>query len=563
MAQKTPCDREEGIIDLFDIVDDPEASPQPEPCGAVHVGGGTGHDVPEPAEREEGSGWVVSRYPFENVDEFQNISENSAFGDARKAPESATPPADDGPAEAEPEVSSEALIRAFEEEMAKAGAVARESGGGDEPDDPCTPDMPEATPERSVDGAVGMPDEDLGGLFGAEVARDGAAPAERETPSAEREPVWEEAFSQARDERADDGATLEDLFPERSVAPEEPVFEAEPDLVGQPEDVVEPDPVASQSSEPESGESEPVAQQSCEAECVEPESDPQSVEPDPAMTEPQVEEPVAKPEPLSEPELPPLAELETFEEVPVEAVAPVPSESDDVEERLTRLEEALSRLNERVTALEQRVNESAEETPAGAALSGDIEALLTEGNALCGQLRALAASREPVSSVASEPKFIPEPDPEEASASEPSSVGTLSGEPEPVAFDMSDDDDGPDLLGLALESLEGRVSVLEKRPVLAAPDAAGIAQDVLALVRVDMEKASEEQETTARVLEQLQRRVQDLEARPLPQLILPDLPDAEAITADVMSRIQAEIDRVAAESAARVLREEIANLMKQ
>lgn len=567
MAQKNPYDREEGIIDLFDIVDDPEASPQPEPRGAVHVGGGTGDAVPEPAEREEGAGCVVSRYPFENVDEFQNVSESSAFGDAAKAPESATPPADDGPAEAEPDVSSEDLIRAFEEEMAKAGAVARESDGEDAPDDPGTPDMTEATSERPVEEAVGMSDasEELGDLFGADAVRDGAAPAERETPFTEREPVGEEASFEAKDERADDGATLEDLFPERPVAPEEPVFEAENYFAGQPEDVspVASEPVASQSSEPESGESEPVAPQSCESECVEPESDPQSVEPDPAMTEPQVEEPVAKPEPLSASVIPPLAALvETLEEVPVEAVAPVPSESDDVEERLTRLEEALSRLNERVTALEQRVNESAEETPAGAALSGDIEALLTEGNALCGQLRALAASRESISYVAPEPKFIPEPDPEEAPASEPSSVA-LSRNPEPAGFDMSDEDDGPDLLGLALESLEGRVSVLEKRPVLAAPDAAGIAQDVLALVRVDMEKACEEQETTARVLDQLQRRVQDLEARPLPQLILPDLPDAEAITADVMSRIQAEIDRVAAESAARVLREEIANLMKQ
>lgn len=94
-----------------------------------------------------------------------------------------------------------------------------------------------------------------------------------------------------------------------------------------------------------------------------------------------------------------------------------------------------------------------------------------------------------------------------------------------------------------------------------APDAAGIVQDVLALVRVDMEKASEEQEASARALEQLERRVQELESRPLPQLILPDLPDTEAITADVMSRIQNELDRIAAEAAARVLREEIAGLM--
>lgn len=94
-----------------------------------------------------------------------------------------------------------------------------------------------------------------------------------------------------------------------------------------------------------------------------------------------------------------------------------------------------------------------------------------------------------------------------------------------------------------------------------APDAAGIVQDVLALVRVDMEKASEEHEASVRALEQLERRVQELENRPLPQLILPDLPDTEAITADVMSRIQNELDRIAAEAAARVLREEIAGLM--
>ncbi|MFQ9492311.1 MAG: hypothetical protein ACLR0N_16385 [Bilophila wadsworthia] len=107
----------------------------------------------------------------------------------------------------------------------------------------------------------------------------------------------------------------------------------------------------------------------------------------------------------------------------------------------------------------------------------------------------------------------------------------------------ADPDDGPDVLGLALESLERRLALLESRPVQ-APDAAGIVQDVLALVRVDMEKASEEQEASARALEQLERRVQELESRPLPQLILPDLPDTEAITADVMSRIQNELDRI-------------------
>ncbi|MEI3479710.1 MAG: hypothetical protein V8Q84_12225 [Bilophila sp.] len=94
-----------------------------------------------------------------------------------------------------------------------------------------------------------------------------------------------------------------------------------------------------------------------------------------------------------------------------------------------------------------------------------------------------------------------------------------------------------------------------------SPDVAGIAQDVLALVRVDMEKAAEEQEAARRELEELQRRVQELSLRPLPQLILPEPPDAEAIAADVMSSIRADPDRITAETAARVLREEIARLM--
>lgn len=33
MARKDPYDPEEGIIDLFDIVDDPEASPERSPAG--------------------------------------------------------------------------------------------------------------------------------------------------------------------------------------------------------------------------------------------------------------------------------------------------------------------------------------------------------------------------------------------------------------------------------------------------------------------------------------------------------------------------------------------------
>ena len=73
MARKDPYDPEEGIIDLFDIVDDPEASPEPEPelfmmmagspAGAARSGR-SGNPAREESER------VVSRYPFENSDDF-------------------------------------------------------------------------------------------------------------------------------------------------------------------------------------------------------------------------------------------------------------------------------------------------------------------------------------------------------------------------------------------------------------------------------------------------------------------------------------------------------------
>ena len=178
-------------------------------------------------------------------------------------------------------------------------------------------------------------------------------------------------------------------------------------------------------------------------------------------------------------------------------------------------------------------------------------------------MKSLAAELTPSDVPAEAPEAAPLPGASAEAPEEPASpsVPSRSAEiPWESTSSEADPDDGPDVLGLALESLERRLALLESRPVQ-APDAAGIVQDVLALVRVDMEKASEEQEASARALGQLERRVQDLESRPLPQLILPDLPDAEAITADVMSRIQNELDRIAAEAAARVLREEIAGLM--
>ena len=82
-------------------------------------------------------------------------------------------------------------------------------------------------------------------------------------------------------------------------------------------------------------------------------------------------------------------------DVPVSAAVPQaePSCGHEMEERIIRLEEALSRLNERVVALEQRADGAAEQDLNVSAISGDIQSLLTEGNALCGQLKSLAARR--------------------------------------------------------------------------------------------------------------------------------------------------------------------------
>ena len=136
MAQNTPCDPEKGIIDLFDIVDDPEASPQPEPCGALYDAGEAA--APEPPDGEANTGHLMSRYPFENGVDFQRERGEAPSGEAPARPADEPPGATPSAVEAlgEPvcettcETSGEDLIRAFEEEMAKAGAVVSD---GDAP----------------------------------------------------------------------------------------------------------------------------------------------------------------------------------------------------------------------------------------------------------------------------------------------------------------------------------------------------------------------------------------------------------------------------------------------
>ena len=553
MARKDPYDPEEGIIDLFDIVDDPEASPEPEPRGALHDDGGQAlPGQPEAADPEtppgEESERVVSRYPFENSDDFLEEIEKTPLmtllppkGEASALPEE---PVSDGAEEEAPaeslgepvrEEPDEALIRAFEAEMAKAGAVVH--GYGVE----TAPGMADAS---------GVPDETEAPALSTGAVDQAFAEMHLEV----QEPPVPEPSERPYAE------DLELLFGDAPVADAPQVG---PSPVA-PEPAMEAPMLVSPEGE-EGSKAEPGLSRQAEAAPEGAVEEPSEALPS-SVSADEVAEPL--PEPSGDGSDRALAFVPVaVPGVPVSAAVPQaePSCGHEMEERIIRLEEALSRLNERVVALEQRADGAAEQDLNVSAISGDIQSLLTEGNALCGQLKSLAAElgSTPSGVYAEAPEAAPLPGSSAEVAEEPTfpPVPSRSAEiPWESSSQEADPDDGPDVLGLALESLERRLALLESRPVQ-APDAAGIVQDVLALVRVDMEKASEEQEASARALEQLERRVQELESRPLPQLILPDLPDTEAITADVMSRIQNELDRIAAEAAARVLREEIAGLM--
>lgn len=437
MAPKAPHETEEGIIELFDIVDAAEDAPKDEPVSPQPDA-----ERPEEAQADaapEEEVHVVSRYPFENGRDFLDDLEGTPELTAPPSPTDTDPAAkakgdaDDASENAAPEEPDEALIRAFEEEMAKAAP-------GDAPSflSPASP-VPEG---KTPDGF--------------------SRPEEKEAPEAAHPLLLTEEVPQAGD----------------SLAAERP------------------EAAARETSPP----SEPLPSARCGAQSP----------------------------------------------LPAESLLSPARADEGTEERITRLEDALSRLNERVAALEQRLDETgadlAEET------LSDLEALRMEKRALGDETRSLAAALAPA----------PESVPSEPASSDPASPPRL---PSAFSCEPSEEaEDGPDTLALALEAVLERVSVLERRPV-AAPDVAGIAQDVLALVRVDMEKAAEEQEAVKRTVEEVRRRVQELEKRPLPQLILPDLPDEEAVAASVMQSIRGDLDRIAAEAAARVLREEIARLM--
>lgn len=553
MARKDPYTPEEGIIDLFDIVDASETSPELKPRRTLHDDGGQAlPGQSEAADPEippgEESKRVVSRYPFENSDDFLEEIEKTPLmtllppkGGTSALPEESVSDGaeEEAPAESlgEPvrEEPDEALIRAFEAEMAKAGAVVHEYSVETDP---------------GMANVSGIPDETEAPALSADTVDQASAQMHLE---AQELPVPESAERTYAED-------LELLFGDTPVA-DAPQAEPSP---AAPEPAMEAPMLVSPEGE-QGSKAEPVLSQQAEAAPEGAVEDPSEALPS-SVSANEVAKPL--PEPPRDGTDRGLAFVPVAApDVSVSAAVPQaePSCGHEMEERIIRLEEALSRLNERVVALEQRADGAAEHPLNVSAISGDIQSLLTEGNALCCQLKSLAAELGSTPSgvsaktleaaplpgtsveVAEEPVFLP--------------IHSRSAEiPWESSSSEADSDDGPDVLGLALESLERRLALLESRPVQ-APDAAGIVQDVLALVRVDMEKAFEEHDASVRALEQLERRVQELESRPLPQLILPDLPDTEAITADVMSRIQNELDRIAAEAAARVLREEIAGLM--
>lgn len=379
MARKDPYDPEEGIIDLFDIVDDPEASPEPEPRGALHDDGGQAlPGQPEAAEPEtppgEESERVVSRYPFENSDDFLEEIEKTPLmtllppkDEASALPEEPVSDGAEGEAPAEilgepvREEPDEALIRAFEAEMTKAGAVVHEYGVETAP---------------GMADASGVPDETEAPALSTEAVDQEFAEMHPEAQESSVPEPAERTYAEDLELLFGDAPVADAPQVEPSPVAPEPAMEAPMLVSPEGEEGSKADPGSSQQAEaaPEGAAEEPS------------ESLPSSVSAD------DVAEPL--PEPSEDGTDRALASVPVaVPDVPVSAAEPQaePSCGHEMEERIIRLEEALSRLNERVVALEQRADDAAEQDLNVSAISGDIQSLLTEGNALCGQLKSLAA----------------------------------------------------------------------------------------------------------------------------------------------------------------------------
>ncbi|MEG2139277.1 MAG: hypothetical protein RRY20_00630 [Bilophila sp.] len=301
--------------------------------------------------------------------------------------------------------------------------------------------------------------------------------------------------------------------------------------------------------------------------------------------------------------------------------ASFPELANALDERLARLESGLHSLNERIANLEEQIAASSLTTAlpasfpdmtnmaditddlasplsdldATAGLSAlslaeervpaqNLEDLLTEGNALCEQLKALVRTliaAELPAPVAE----IERPDPntgtiavlaerlatlevqlaakaEETSHADDTALNALEERLLTLEAQYNTKAEAPDPAD-AIAALAVRLDALETHcaaPLPELPDSASIAEDVLALVRVDMEKtateAAPQTEAANHALTDLQQRLRALEERPLPTL-----PDSTAIKADVLEQVRTDLDKLAAESAARVLREEIAALL--
>ena len=205
-----------------------------------------------------------------------------------------------------------------------------------------------------------------------------------------------------------------------------------------------------------------------------------------------------------------------FREEPLSQVAPVLPNCTGIETRLASLER-------RMTLVEANV----------ATLASRIEILETERESVPAEEAAVPTGHDDLAVSENTGNAVDEP-------------GSLAGH----AYILD-----------TLASLGDRVTALEALPP--CPDKASVVQEVLDVTRREIDSYTSEQTASiTKILSEMQRRIRELEMRPAPQLILPELPDAEGIVETVLERLRGELDSTVATVAARVLREEIAALRK-